>query len=225
MIKQIYIVLGGEGKEKPRTKKLIHIIQNTPNLNWNETKIILSGLSGLNPNIEISEAKFMFKFLQENNIPKTSMILEENSMDTLGNMIFSYEICQKLILENQGNTVEPENFEPINISLITETFHLGRSKELFLRLFGTLKGINPKIKFEFINTKKTNLLFWRDRKKQEYLIETALLTDFYTFNLRLPEDFRNYLFSLPIYSNSYTGKKKYPEGLYFKAIQYHLKTK
>lgn len=101
MLKEIYIVLGGENSKHPRCKKLIEeLINKKTELLNGEIKIILSGKSWFNPHTEITEAKRMKEFLLSStkiSIPKESIILEEESMDTLGNMIYSFNKIRNLL--------------------------------------------------------------------------------------------------------------------------------
>lgn len=218
-LENIYLLLTGENeKKRPRSKALITILSNTPNLNWENTKIIVTGKSGFTFNVEETEAKKTQKFLIKNNIPKENILLEEEAMDTLGNMVFSFYIIEKLILKEQGNTVKPKSYPKIKIHLITERFHLNRSKGLFLQIFGTLKSLNPNISFKFHKINEISTLnYFFNKKSKKYLIEhgilQTLINDITTYNLQTPEEFINFLFSMPIYNEHYTPTIPYNTSL------------
>ncbi len=159
MIKKIYLILCGEDEHKrPRSRKLLELIRNDI-LNNNEYKIVVSGLSVFNLNPESSESSRLSKYLIKNNVPKENIILEKESLDTLGNMVFSHTIIEQIIRQN------PQ--EPIEITLITEGFHMKRSEELFLKIFNDLKNINNKLTFNFerANTGGISSFFWKRKSK------------------------------------------------------------
>lgn len=247
MLKKIYLILTGEDEHKrPRSKKLIELIR-VNNLNLDEYKIVVSGLSGFRPNVDSSESSRLGKYLIERNISKESIILEEESMDTLGNMIFSYKIIEELIKENIS--------EPIEIVLITEGFHMHRSKKLFLKIFQDLRNLNNQISFSFQsgNTFGISSFYWKrkldviveklkrhikiggdikdylrkwfiidKRYMLDFMILDIILTDLDIFRLKSYEDYKNFLFSLPVYNEKYKATQKYPiqYSIYAHAIEH-----
>ncbi len=234
MLKKIYLILCGEDEQKrPRSKKLIEHLR-ADILNNVEFKVVVSGYSSFNLNAIESESSRLAKYLIEQNISKENLILEEESMDTLGNMVFSYKIIEGLIHQN--------NLEKIEIILITEGFHMQRSRKLFLKIFENLKIICPNISFDFISANTSNIssFFWTRKldiivekikrkmdlgeditdyfKKimfvhKKYILDYAILdiilTDADIFQLKTYDNFRNFLFSLPIYDQKYTPTQKY----------------
>jgi uncharacterized SAM-binding protein YcdF (DUF218 family) len=105
---KIYLILTGEdGKKRPRSNYLIKLIKNTTPKELKHIKIIASGKSGFNNYIYQTESDSMIKYLIENGIPKEIIINENQAMDTLGNMIFSYKIIEKLVLDLQNDSVNP----------------------------------------------------------------------------------------------------------------------
>lgn len=227
-MKRIYLLLGGESKEKERSNKLFEsIYARLSQEPFEEILVICSGFSGFNLNVNIPESSKMKQYLIEKGIPKERILEEDKSLDTLGNILYSYFIIEQLILNNQDNKINLEIYPNITISLVTSTFHLGRSKELFLRIFKTLKGINPNVNFEFIPTKKYSLLkFWKYTNLNE--IAKDLFVEFDSqilYNLRLPEDYLKYLNSLPIYSQRELNTKESIIGAYSKAIKVFKKIK
>lgn len=164
----------------------------------------------------------MIKYLLKNKIPTQIIINENQAMDTLGNMIFSFDIIENLVLKHQKNTVNPKVYPECEINLITERFHLHRSKELFLKIFKTLKSLNPAIKFIYHNINETNYLSYFSHQKkrmiQEEIILESITLDSIHYNLQIPEQYKNYLFSLPVYKDIYKGKLNLKSSIYAKEI-------
>lgn len=224
----IYLILTGENeKQRLRSNYLIKILQNKTPEQLQDIKVVVTGKSGFDPYVNQTESDRMIQHLIKNNIPKQIIINENQAMDTLGNMIFSYRIVEDLVLELQNNTVNPHSYPNCEINLITERFHLNRSKELFLKLFGTLKSINPTIKFKFHKINETSFLnYFSHHKKrliEEFAILESLMLDSIHYNLQIPEQYQNYLYSLPVYKDIYKGKMNLTTSLYSKAINILLK--
>ena len=252
MLKKIYLILCGEDEQKrPRSKKLIEHLR-ADILNNVEFKVVVSGYSSFNLNAIESESSRLAKYLIEQNISKENLILEEESMDTLGNMVFSYKIIEGLIHQN--------NLEKIEIILITEGFHMQRSKKLFLKIFENLKSTNSNFSFNFIsaNTYGISSFFWKRKINiivekikrhlelgkdikdyltkfflvdKKYLLDFAILdmilTDIMLFKLKNYNEYENFLFSLPIYQKKYKPKQKYliQYSIYAHAIEHFTNKK
>jgi uncharacterized SAM-binding protein YcdF (DUF218 family) len=217
---KIYLILTGENeKQRLRSNYLIKILKNQ---NLEHTKIVVTGKSGFENYVHQTESDRMIKHLIKNGIPKQIIINENKAMDTLGNMIFSYRIIEDLVLELQGNSVNPHSYPQCEINLITERFHLHRSKELFLKLYGTLKSINPEIEFKFHKINETSFLNYFSHHKlkllEEYAILESLILDSIHYNLQIPEQYENYLYSLPVYKEIYKGKMNLTTSIYAKEI-------
>ncbi len=255
----IYFILCGESKRKSRSKKLIKLLNNekliflkennTLEKFWNDKTILISGLSGFNPNLprKYSVAEEVRTFLVHQGIPNKVIIKEEESLDTLGNMIFSFPIINNIV----------NKYKKINLVLITEGFHMKRSKELFLKIFQNL--IN-KINIEFVSSrtkgipwniykirllKEIKLLFqaklhnkyWNALIKRtaqlstnysrDFLIYEIINIDSKIFKLKNYEDYSNYLFSMPFYNTIYKARKEIDisKSLYAKLIEAHTKFK
>jgi len=85
-------------------------------------------LSGGGFELEGSEAVIMSeKLLTDTTFDKSRLILEEDSMDTLGNALFS-----KLLLKDLGELPRIKD-----ILIVTSPFHAVRSRALFRNIFGT----------------------------------------------------------------------------------------
>jgi hypothetical protein len=76
MLKDIYLILGGEDSTKrPRSSKLIEVLKTRQHFNSNETKIIVSGKSLFNRSVNGSEASDMKKYLLSKNIPSDLILI------------------------------------------------------------------------------------------------------------------------------------------------------
>jgi len=201
---EIYIELGGEdSKKRQRSKKLIKEIYKNKKPNFENIKIILSGKAGFNYKPKTTEAKDMKKYITKNsNIPNEIFILEEKSMDTLGNLYFS---SKKII--NIINKIDKQKYNKIQIHIITQEFHIHRTKHFFEKLFHNLKFKIP-IKYNFISANSRFKKFFHKLYLEEinFLIEKAIDFDFLKFKIKTFQDYENYLFSLPIYGNHYKAK-------------------
>ncbi len=232
MLKRIFIVLAGEDeKKRPRSKKLLGEIEKS-NLDKSEYKIIVCGLSGFDLHPESSSSSKLARFLILHGISEENIILKEESLDTLGDMVFSHEVVEKLLKESSHIT---------EIMLITEGFHMHRSKILFEKVFSDLiSRYSLNISFVKANSFNISSFFWKrkalviaEKLKRnmflsgdisqylqksikvgkryvfDLLLQDIILTDIDIFHLKSYDDFKNYLFSLPIYSKKYNASKKY----------------
>lgn len=87
---------------------------------FNADAIIFSG-GVANPLAGVSEAKAMQKYAIYNRIPSHKIILEEKSLDTIGNAIFIKELIKKKF----GN-----------LFLVTSCYHMYRASFIFKVVFG-----------------------------------------------------------------------------------------
>tara|TARA_Y100000310_G_scaffold171085_1_gene171237 strand:+ start:1747 stop:2295 length:549 start_codon:yes stop_codon:yes gene_type:complete len=71
----------------------------------------------------LSEAKLFKDFLVKHGVPKSKIIMENRSRDTLGNAIF----CKKIFIKKKLEK---------NITLITSDYHLKRALSVFRHIFG-----------------------------------------------------------------------------------------
>jgi hypothetical protein len=87
------------------------------------SKILLSG--GIaNSRSKISESKVMSDYLVSHGIPKSSILIEDKSLDTFGNAIYSKSIVRKLKAKK--------------CFVFTSDYHLRRSKIIFGKIFGNI---------------------------------------------------------------------------------------
>ncbi len=88
----------------------------------NPSVIILSG-GYTNPQCNISEALMMKQYMEKNNLDIDDVILEERSMNTIGNAVYS-----KILLSDM-------DIECNSITLITSCFHMNRASKIFEYVF------------------------------------------------------------------------------------------
>jgi uncharacterized SAM-binding protein YcdF (DUF218 family) len=83
-------------------------------------KILITGGQGLNPTNPFSEAELLKRFLVMTGMPETDILIEEKSVNTRENALFTKEF-----LEKNGIAIDQE------FVLITSAFHIPRSKKCF----------------------------------------------------------------------------------------------
>jgi uncharacterized SAM-binding protein YcdF (DUF218 family) len=83
-------------------------------------KILITGGQGLNPTNTSSEAELLKRFLIMTGMPETDILIEEKSVNTRENALFTKEF-----LEKNGIATDQE------FVLITSAFHMHRSKKCF----------------------------------------------------------------------------------------------
>ena len=121
-LKNVPIVLGCRivqcNAPTPMMKSRVDILRKIDN----PYLIILSG-GYTNPRCYISEAMMMKHYMEKNNFNTRDVILEERSMDTIGNAVYS-----KILLSEM-------NIKYDNIILITSCFHMNRASNIFEYIF------------------------------------------------------------------------------------------
>ena len=151
------IVLGGEDKERRRSKRALSIYQEDGPL-----PIIVSGShSGIHGIIRASgieaESHEMRNYLLSQGVKDSDIIIEDKSMDTLANFYFSYpkiESCE-------------------NIGVVTDEHHLDRSLWCAKKVFGRdLIGIPARLMNELGKSELFKYLL------VEKAAKSALRTDF-----------------------------------------------
>jgi len=83
-------------------------------------KILITGGQGLNPTNPYSEAELLKRFLVMTGMPETDILIEEKSVNTRENAVFTKEFLKK-----NGIAIDQE------FVLITSAFHMPRSKKCF----------------------------------------------------------------------------------------------
>lgn len=76
-----------------------------------------------NPKIPISEAELMRQYCIENGIYKDNIIVEDNSLDTIGNAFFTRKIIDAI-----------PNISDIYV--ISSCYHMNRAKYIFINCYG-----------------------------------------------------------------------------------------
>ncbi len=94
----------------------------------NPMLIILSG-GYTNPQCNISEAFMMKQYMEKSNFNIDNVVLEEKSMDTVGNAVYS-----KILLSDM-------NINYSSITLVTSCFHKNRAFRIFEYIFKEIKII------------------------------------------------------------------------------------
>lgn len=186
MLKKIYVILAGEDEiKRPRSKKLLQLIR-THNLKDDEYKIIISGYSGFLLDVDTSESFRISQYLISKGINTNNIILEENSMDSLGNMYFSVQKIGTLLYNVDKNS-------PLTICLVTEQFHMKRAKALFELFTPFLLITHTNIIFEYqeANSFGISSYFWR--RKVEVLSKKLLVALMNQHNRYTQNDFNDIL--------------------------------
>lgn len=101
-MKNIAVVLGNRiNDDGTLTKTMYKRLEMTLKMNeqFNPDYIVLSG-GVANPNVEMSEAKAMYDYLVGHGINKEKLILEDKSMSTNQNAIFTWQILEKYDFDN-----------------------------------------------------------------------------------------------------------------------------
>lgn len=180
------LLLLGSGKSiTDRCEHTYFLQENVKNREYLD--MVLSG-KGRN---HVTEAESMKSYLTFLGIPEKHCYLEEQSLDTLGNMVFSQPIISQ-ILSGQASK---------NIGLVTDSNHMMRSNSLAKKVFGTKyeifplptpKLFNPRAQlFEYLALTVTQLDLWVNR------VETGN-----------QEMFEEYIKGHPLYYSNNKGTKK-----------------
>lgn len=127
----IIIVLGHRLKTdfihpelKGRMDEAINIYQNVLNLdNKNSIVFILSGGKTQN-SVQLSEAEVMMEYCKGNNISANKIIKETESLDTIGNAVFTRKIVDDLK-------------EISEIFVVSSCYHMNRVRYIFDMVFGS----------------------------------------------------------------------------------------
>ena len=164
MISDAALVLGGEGKDFSRTLQTVrlhHIDKEIP--------IVLSGCGW---NREVPESVEMKQRLVRAGIPEEQIYTEEQSMDTVGNFVFSWPIL--------------EDLDVSGMVLITDSFHMDRSLWLADRILGEGYSVFP-----YSASRKSP----PHTDRFERLVKESLKFDFNMFGLESGnrESFENYM--------------------------------
>ncbi len=126
--KDFYIIMGCRINDdctisKMQKSRLDVLINNIKNDNY---CIILSG--GYTNNLcDKSEAEIMENYLIKNNIDKNKILIENKSMNTIGNAIYTIKLLDNL------------NLHPEKIKLITSCFHIIRAYKIFKYLLKNIE--------------------------------------------------------------------------------------
>ena len=133
-IVDVLIVLSGEGEDHSRTKKAYSIFSYLKKKKKPPYLILTgfcSGLSKLKP--KKAESEVMRDYLIKKGVPKSFILVEKKSLDTLGNIIFSRKLLNQLLFKKSSKRV----------GLVTDDFHIWRSNWIAKRVLGDTYEIIP----------------------------------------------------------------------------------
>lgn len=133
--KEDYIVILGAGVRGTKLSMALHdrLLTAVDYANSNpNAKIVVSG--GQGPGEDISEAEAMKRFLLSNGIEEDSIIMEDKSTSTYENFKFTKVVLNKM-----------DKRENIKIRIVTNNFHMFRSKMLAERNGFTAYGLPAKL--------------------------------------------------------------------------------
>lgn len=121
------IVLGAQVKGKMPSQSLRYRIEKAQEyLEKNlKTKAVLSGGQGRGE--EISEARCMYEYLVERGIHPERLLLEEDSVNTMQNIVFS---------KKKIKTEYPQGIETLRIGIVTNSFHVYRGAAIARKKLG-----------------------------------------------------------------------------------------
>ena len=119
---ELIIVLGSRIAAREIHEELKRRLDVAISISVRGSKILLSG--GLtNPALQKSEARIMMEYITAHGIPESSVILEENSLDTIGNGVFSALILKKMP-------------KPEIIRVVSSCYPMKRAEFIFMRCLG-----------------------------------------------------------------------------------------
>ncbi|MFW5705323.1 MAG: YdcF family protein [Nanoarchaeota archaeon] len=204
-MKQIYLLLTGEDEHKfPRSKTLLahfELLRRKGELNWEEIEVIVTGYSGWNwKQANTISAEVVSDFLIKNGVPENKIRKEEEAIDTLGNMVFSYPIVFNLLERMLSKN------EEVKLILVTEGFHMKRSRLIFDTIYSNLLYSFPNLKFDYISAKSSLFdvaISFKTRRISD-IIYAAIKYDINWFHMKTWTDFERYLKCLPVYREKYS---------------------
>ncbi len=230
---EIYLILGGENEVvRPRCNACLVHARAQLDVDkdfWLHTKILCSGQRFLTAPSRIPESVLMREYLIANGIPHTVILTEEQSLDTLGNFVFSYPII--------------ESFHPSKVFLVTDNSHMVRASRVFSTIFGSSpqlelvpsKDVGSSWRNKIaetvtqFTTKHPDAMFWKNiaekinfssSSKIEYVSLALIEYDFQFFRVHDFASARKYLQALPVYGNDINSM---PDSAYAAAIRKLLK--
>ncbi|MBI5066023.1 YdcF family protein [Candidatus Woesearchaeota archaeon] len=149
------IVLGGGfrgGKLSFESKKRVEAGANLYEQGFSNTLLMSGGFTV--DTLKKSEGGEMKKFAVELGVKPNNIFIEEESLDTIGNAIFSKPIIKK------------KNFK--NLLLVTSDYHLERSLFIFHYVFGSGFSI---LGFDVLTSFVRKFVQQKEKKERDYLLE------------------------------------------------------
>ena len=117
---------------KQRLDRAIEYSEEYPN-----TVLVLSG--GKGPGEEISEARAMYEYLQYNGIPEDKLLIEDQSSDTVQNIVFSKKVIdyqeKYKAMEARESLLDSykERSDSVKIAVLTSNYHVFRAEAIARR--------------------------------------------------------------------------------------------
>lgn len=115
---------------KKRLDKALKYAENNPN-----TMLVLSG--GQGEGEDISEAQAMYEYLMFNGMAKEQLLLEDESVNTRQNIVFSKAVIERhekwkssVGRESLKDSFKERDADEIKIAVLTNNFHVFRGKEI-----------------------------------------------------------------------------------------------
>ena len=119
----LIIVLGSRVNGNKIHDELRRRLDTAISLTGANTKLLLSG--GLtNPVLQKSEARIMMEYVISKGVPENAVMLEEGSLDTIGNGVFSMLLIKGMPI-------------PDVVYVISSCYHMNRTEFIFRKCFGT----------------------------------------------------------------------------------------
>lgn len=128
---------------KKRLDKALKYAENNPN-----TMLVLSG--GQGEDEDISEAQAMYEYLLFNGMTKEQLLLEDKSVNTRQNIVFSKEVIGRhekwksmVGRESLKDSYKERDKGDIKVAVLTNNFHVFRAKEIAKKQdIGNVYGIS-----------------------------------------------------------------------------------
>ncbi len=129
------LILGGEGSDHSRTDHAHKIWSAVSEERTSQLPIILTGHhSGMSSNVpERTESEGMKAYLEIMGVPKNLMLTEEQSLDTLGNYYFAWDLVDRVCSGSKSKSV----------GVVTDEFHIDRGMWAARKVLGPEYKVYP----------------------------------------------------------------------------------
>tara|TARA_B100001057_G_scaffold206856_1_gene207623 strand:+ start:395 stop:1000 length:606 start_codon:yes stop_codon:yes gene_type:complete len=156
---KIFIVLGHEINQSTfelsfSSKKRCQLLASKFNKNLSDNYLIIfMGKGRLQGECKLSISECMFKFFCENFFTPKNYLLDKNSVDTIGDAIFSYFYVKKFFNEQK-------------LFILTSDWHIKRTKYIFKKIYPKALNLNfiGSKEIETFNNKIKNVITKKEEK-------------------------------------------------------------